>query len=94
MTVTVELTGAARAHAGVKSLTIHLPEGATYRDIVRELAKRFPQLVGWLIAPDGESFLSSNMLVIDGDLATPVMVLDETPSDGAHLILMSVITGG
>ncbi|BAJ62597.1 MULTISPECIES: MoaD/ThiS family protein [Anaerolinea] len=94
MKVTVELTGAARAHAGVKTLSLDLPDTATYRDIVRELAKHFPQLVGWLIAPDGESFLSSNMLVINGDLATPVMVLDENPADGEHLILMSVITGG
>ena len=34
------------------------------------------------------------LFVINGDLATPAMVMDDHPRDGDHLILMSVITGG
>ena len=94
MNLTVELTGAARAVAGVKTIPLELPAGAVYRDIVRILSRRYPALVGLLIDSDGETFLSSNLFVINGDLATPAMVMDEHPRAGDHLILMSVITGG
>jgi hypothetical protein len=94
MNLTVELTGAARAVAGVKIIPLELPAGAVYRDIVRILAQRYPTLIGLLIDADGETFLSSNLFVINGDLATPAMVMDEHPREGDHLILMSVITGG
>ena len=94
MNLTVELTGAARAVAGVKIIPLELPAGAVYRDIVRILARRCPPLIGLLIDADGETFLSSNLFVINGDLATPAMVMDEHPRDGDHLILLSVITGG
>ena len=70
------------------------PPAGTYRDVLRTLAERYPEMVGILIAPDGENFLSSNMFVINGDLATTAMVLDETPADGEVIHLMSVITGG
>ncbi len=94
MNVTVELTGAARAVAGIKIIPLELPAGAVYRDIVRILARRYPSLIGLLIDTDGETFLSSNLFVINGDLATPAMVMDDHPHAGDHLILMSVITGG
>ena len=94
MNLTVELTGAARAIAGVKIIPLELPAGAVYRDIVRILARRYPPLIGLLIDAGGETFLSSNLFVINGDLATPAMVMDEHPRDGDHLIFMSVITGG
>jgi hypothetical protein len=34
------------------------------------------------------------MFVVDGDLANPVMLIDEKPHDGQCIHLMSVITGG
>lgn len=94
MNLTVELTGAARAITGIKIIPLELPEDTVYRDIVRLLAARYPALIGLLIAPDGETFLSSNLFVINGDLATPAMLMDEHPRSGDTLILMSVITGG
>ncbi len=94
MNLIVELTGAAHAVAGIKKIPLELPNDAVYRDIVRILALRFPTLIGLLIDVDGETFLSSNLFVINGDLATPAMVMDDHPRDGDHLILMSVITGG
>ena len=94
MNLTVELTGAARAVTGVKIIPLELPEEAVYRDIIRILAARYPALIGLLIAPDGETFLSSNLFVINGDLAAPAMLMDEHPRSGEALILMSVITGG
>ncbi len=94
LNLTIELTGAARAVAGVKTIPLELANTAVYRDIVRIIACRYPALIGLLIDTDGETFLSSNLFVINGDLATPAMVMDEHPRDGDHLILMSVITGG
>jgi hypothetical protein len=94
MRVTVELTGIARALAGIKIIPLDLDEFATYRDIVRILAKHFPPLIGLLIDPNCENFLSSNLFAVNGDLAEAVMRLDEHPRDGDHLVLLSVITGG
>jgi hypothetical protein len=94
MEITVEFTGAARAVAGVKTILVDLDDESTYRDIVRSIARNYPALVGLLIDADQETFLSGNMFVINGDLATPAMVLSDHPSPGDHLILMSLITGG
>jgi len=92
--VTIEFSGLAKILTGRNDLVITLSQGATYRDIVRELSKRYPTFIDILIAPDKENFLSSTMLVINGDLVNPVMILDQSPADGENLHLMSVITGG
>ncbi len=94
MKVTIEFSGLAKILSGRNNLDITLPDGATYRSIVRDLAKRYPAFINILIAPDAENFLSSTMLVINGDLVNPVMILDQSPADGENLHLMSVITGG
>lgn len=92
--IVVEFTGLAKAIAGSQAVTLSFPEGTTYRDIVRTLGESHPELIGILIAEDGETFLSSNMFVIDGNLANPVMIMDQKPKNGEHIHLMSVITGG
>jgi hypothetical protein len=94
MQVIVELTGLARDAAGRKEIPIELDDTSTYQDLVRWLGRRYPQLIGLIIDQDGETFLSSNLFVINGDLANPAMVMHEHPKDGDRLILMSVITGG
>lgn len=94
LTVTVEYTGLSRAITGTPQSKLSLPEGTTYREVVQRLGELHPQLVGILIAEDGETFLSSNMFVIDGDYANPAMVMDDPVKDGEHLHLVSVITGG
>lgn len=92
--ITVEFTGLSKSIAGTTKTSMNFPEGATYHDVIRHLGKVYPQLVGVLIAADGETFLSSNMFIIDGDYANPAMVMTEPVKDGEHLHLMSVITGG
>ncbi len=94
MYVTLEFSGLAKILSGRNTLELPLQDGATYRDIVKDLAKRYPAFINILIAPDKENFLSSTMLVINGDLVNPVMILDQSPVDGENLHLMSVITGG
>jgi hypothetical protein len=94
MQVTLELNGMARDLARVKMIPLDLPDQAVYRDIVAILRRRYPVLVGMVIDPETDNFLSSNILFINGDLETPAMNLDEHPRAGDHLILISVITGG
>ncbi len=94
MTITIEFSGIARSLAGRDDLTLAIPEGTTYREIVKELAVRYPEMVDILIDTDGENFLSSVMFVVDGDLANPVMLMDKPAQDGERIHLMSVITGG
>lgn len=94
LTVIVEFTGLSKAIAGTAQTTLSLPEGSTYRDLIRHLGEIYPPLIGVLIAEDGETFLSSNMFIIDGDYANPAMVMNDPIKDGEHLHLMSVITGG
>ncbi|MEJ5201305.1 MAG: MoaD/ThiS family protein [Anaerolineales bacterium] len=94
MKVEVEFTGFARAVTNQKVICLELPEGTTYREIVKLLGQQFPDLIGLLIDRDGETFLSSNMFIVNDDMASPAMMMDESPKDGDRLILMSLITGG
>lgn len=94
MEISIEFTGIARELTGAAEMEFEVPVGTTYRDLVRLLAEHFPSLIGILIDPSRESFLSSNMFVINGDLAFPAMIMDESPADGERIALMSVITGG
>jgi hypothetical protein len=92
--IRIEFSGIAKELAAIDELTLSLPEGTRYRQIVKELALRYPAMVNILIAPNGEEFLSSVMFVIDGNLENPVMLMDESPHEGECIHLMSVITGG
>jgi molybdopterin converting factor small subunit len=94
MHVTVEFTGAARDATRQKEIGIELDSHQTFQDLIELLAKKYPALIGLLIDTNGKTFLSANMFVLNGDLATPAMVLHESPQDGDHLILMSLVTGG
>jgi len=94
MKIRIEFSGIAKDLAGRNDLALDVPQETTYREIVKQLANRYPNMLNLLIAPDGENFLSSVMFVVDGDLANPVMLMDESPSDGECIHLMSVITGG
>ncbi len=94
MRVTVVLTGMARDMVRQKEVPLDVDEQITYAQIVRTLGEKFPRLIGLLIDRDGETLLSGNVLIINGDLATPAMVMQASPNDGDRLILMSLVTGG
>lgn len=94
MKITIEFTGITKSITQAGAIEYDLPNGFTYRDLVKMLANKYPAMVGLIIDPNGESFLSSNLFVINGDLQFPAMILDHSPSDGEKISLMSVITGG
>jgi len=94
MQIIIEFTGLARQIVGQKEVTLQLAPGTTYAHIVELLGREYPGLIGTLIDTDGVTFLSSNMFIINGDMALPAMVMDESPGEGDRLSLVSVITGG
>lgn len=94
MKITIEFTGITKSITQAGAVEFDLPNGFTYRDLVKMLAIKYPAMVGLIIDPDGQNFLSSNMFVINGNLEFPAMILDQSPSEGEQISLMSVITGG
>lgn len=94
MKITIEFTGIAKSITNAGEIEFQVPEGSTYRDLVKMLAGKYPAMIGLLIDSDGETFLSSNLFIINGDLAFPAMIMENSPSEGEHISLMSVITGG
>lgn len=94
MRISIEFTGITRSITESSRVDFDLPVNSTYRDVVKLLAAKYPAMVGLIIDPDGVTFLSSNMFVINGNLEFPAMLLDNTPADGEQISLMSVITGG
>jgi len=92
--ITIEFTGITKAITQADAIEYEVPEGFTYRDLVKQLARDYPAMIGLIINPLQDDFLSSNMFVINGNLEFPAMIMDESPRDGEKVALMSVITGG
>lgn len=93
-TVEIEFTGVARSLAGQKKILLALDDQASYREIVQELARRYPEFVGVLIAPDQQAFLSASLFNrVDGN---PIMpdAMDALPPDGEQLVILYFIVGG
>jgi hypothetical protein len=76
--MTVEFFGMARVFAGAPSLEIG-GERMTQRELVRELGRRCPAMVGSVIDAGGETFVPPNLLLLDGRRAAA----DDEPFDEA-----------
>ncbi|PKN97462.1 MAG: hypothetical protein CVU42_16030 [Chloroflexi bacterium HGW-Chloroflexi-4] len=94
MKITIEFTGITKSICQASEINYDVPFDFTYRDLIKMLADKYPSMIGLIIDPDRQNFLSSNMFVINGNLEFPAMMLDKSPSDEEHISLMSVITGG
>ncbi len=92
--ITIEFTNLARLIAGEPEIDLSISPGETYADIIKRLGEMYPDLVGILIDPEGQTFLSSNMFIINNEMGDPVMVLEKHPKPGDRLTLVSVATGG
>jgi hypothetical protein len=92
--IRVEFSGAAREIVKEKVVLLTLENEATYRDIVRTLAQRYPGLVGVLISEDQQSLLSANLFNRNGEI--PIMPEDMTlsPQDGERILMLYFIVGG
>jgi molybdopterin converting factor small subunit len=94
MKVTVELLGLSRLAAGQKEVTLQVDDSATFRDIIRDLGRRYPKMIGNVIKPDGESLQRPNVLNQNAKRMIREEQMDEHPSDGDRIILMSISAGG
>jgi molybdopterin converting factor small subunit len=94
MRVQVEFLGLSRLAAGVKEITLELEKGTTFRDIVRMLGTRYPAMIGNVIQPDGETLQVPNIFNRNARQMIQASQMDDSPSDGDRIILMSISAGG
>jgi hypothetical protein len=94
MNIEVEFIGVSRILSGVSKANIIIPAGGSYRDIIHELSEEYPAFNGQLIDTENNSFIGSSMFNLDGKRMVKPGELDNTPDEGGHLILMSVLAGG
>jgi len=94
MKVDLELFGVSRLIAGSKTLTLEVDEGTTFREIVRLLAERYPDMVGDVIQPDGETLQEPNIFNLNAEKMIQPDQMGGHPSAGDRVILMSISAGG
>jgi molybdopterin converting factor small subunit len=94
MRIQVEFLGVSRLETGVKEMALVVEKGATFRDIVRVLGTRYPALIGNVIQPDGETLQVPNILNHNAKQMVQASQMDDGPSDGDRIILMSMSAGG
>jgi len=94
MRIHVEFLGLSRFAAGVKEIALDLEQGMTFRDIVRMLGTRYPTMIGNVIQPDGETLQVPNILNLNARRMIQASQMDDGPSDGDRIILMSISAGG
>lgn len=92
--VKVEFSGVSRMLTGESEILLPLEKAATVSQVVRQLGKRFPQLVGQIIEKDGCTLIPTNVFSVNGQ-----SILHETdtayqPKNGDTLILLSLLAGG
>jgi molybdopterin converting factor small subunit len=94
MRIQLELFGLSRIAAGTKELSLELEEGTTFRDIVRLLSVKYPDMIGNVINPDGETLHPPNIFNLNAKRMIQPSQMGECPSDGDRIVLMSISAGG
>ncbi len=94
MRVQVELFGLSRIIAGEKMVRLSFKQDATFRDAVRALAQKYPDMIGDVIRADGETLQPPNILNLNGRCMIQPHQVDETIKDGDTIVLMSMSAGG
>jgi molybdopterin converting factor small subunit len=94
MQIRLEFLGVARLVTGVKQDVFELHEGATYRELVRQLGRRYPALIGAVIQPSGDRLQGPNIFCSKDTSVIKPEQMDHRLQDGDELILMSLSAGG
>ncbi|MFN7035120.1 MAG: MoaD/ThiS family protein [Bellilinea sp.] len=92
--ITIEFTNLAKYIAGAPAIEIEFPRGITFGQIVEWLAERYPDMVGIIIQDDRKALMNSNLFIINGEMAQPAFLMNDSPKDGDRLTLVAVATGG
>ena len=94
MRIRLEFLGVARLVTGAREDFFDLHEGATYRELVRHLGRRYPTLIGDVIQPSGDRLQVPNTFYNKDTLSIKPEQMDQRLQDGDQLILMSLSAGG
>lgn len=95
MQVVVEFSGISRIVTKERQITLDLPDGTSFQDLVEVLSFRYPGLVGQVIDPADRTLYASNLFNLNGKhMIRPDAMVGEGPQDGDRLMLMSVLAGG
>jgi molybdopterin converting factor small subunit len=94
MQILLEFLGVARLVTGAKEDFFDLQEGATYRELVRHLGRRYPALIGDVIQPSGDRLQGPNVFCSKHTRIIQPDQMDHRLQDGDQLILMSLSAGG
>ena len=92
--VVVEFTGISRVLTGETEFPLSLAKGAAMDDVVHSIGKKYPSLVGEVIAKDGKTLIPTNLFSINGEQILREKELRYQPKDGDRLILLSLLAGG
>lgn len=94
MEISVEFTSIARILTGAKHVDLNVAPQTTYLQILDQIARLYPQLVGQLIDPQTHRFYASNLFSINGQRMLRDDEMDSCPNAGDRLIIMSLLAGG
>lgn len=92
MEFTVEFFGLPRRLSGVKETTVEVKHGASLRDVVAALVKKFPVFVGELVDPHTSELKEPYFFNIDARQVPKS--LDHQPTEGERLLLLFLEAGG
>ncbi len=87
MKLNVEFQGMPRLYAQTKGCTLEVPDQATYRDVLRALADKYPRLVGPIIVAGSLDLEKDLMITFDSLRA--IGSLEDHPRDGQQVTIMS-----
>jgi molybdopterin converting factor small subunit len=94
MKIYIEFLGLARLVTGERELTLDVEEGTTYRDLVRLLAEKYPQMVGQVIRPDRATLQEPNIFNLNARRMIQAKQMDDPLQESDRIILMSMSAGG
>ncbi|HEY60452.1 MAG TPA: MoaD/ThiS family protein [Anaerolineae bacterium] len=92
--VKVEFSGIARILTGRNEFAVDISDNISYEEIITELAKAFPKLIGHIINEDRRSLFPSNVISVNGKSILQPDDMKGSPSGGDTLILLSLLAGG
>jgi molybdopterin converting factor small subunit len=94
MQIQIEFFGLSRLLTGKKMQTIKIKEGSTFRQLVRQLGRIYPALIGDVIQPALDALQHPNVFHIKEGHFIKQDRLDQNLTPNGHIVLMSLSAGG
>jgi molybdopterin converting factor small subunit len=92
--VFVEFSAISRVLTGKSEFSLTLKNGASISDVVSEIGKKFPILLGKIIEKDGKALIPTNVFSVNGQKIIHETDTAYQPDNGDKLILLSLLSGG